>query len=477
MKRVNTATGVSLFVLVCAIAAVAYVWINSLQRTEQTSRLPDKGATATSSNTAIGKIVVSEPAQKNLGIMAKPMIVGSYWKTISVPGMIVDRPGVSDREIVAPAVGTISQILHVPGDRVRPGDALFILRLRSESVQQTEAALYKTTQEIQLAEAQRERLVGAGGAIAQSRVIEVKSEIKRLQVSSEAYRYELRNHGLSDADIDGVANGRFVADIPIAVAQQAMTQDPNASAGGSNDDTRLSVESPAFEIQKLNVGVGQQVNAGDALCLLSNHAALAIEGRAFRDETRLLERSVEENWPVEVDFQEDNAAEWPPIVTAFTITHISNTIDPQTRTFAFLLPLTNQSKTITHGGKTQRIWRFRPGQKVRLNIRVERLDNVFVLPADAVSREGPEAYVFTQNGNTFERKSVHVLFQDREHAIIANDGTFPTYSKDNEHLTIAAVVRGAAAQLNRMTQAGTSSVPKGYHIHADGSLHKNEDEK
>ena len=39
------------------------------------------------------------------------------------------------------------------------------------------------------------------------------------------------------------------------------------------------------------------------------------------------------------------------------------------------------------------------------------------------------------------------------------------------------VVQSAGAQLNRLVKAGTgSSVPKGYHIHADGSLHKNEDE-
>jgi len=37
-------------------------------------------------------------------------------------------------------------------------------------------------------------------------------------------------------------------------------------------------------------------------------------------------------------------------------------------------------------------------------------------------------------------------------------------------------VQSGAAQLSRMVKAGGSGVPKGYHIHADGSLHKNEDE-
>ena len=90
--------------------------------------------------------------------------------------------------------------------------------------------------------------------------------------------------------------------------------------------------------------------------------------------------------------------------------------------------------------------------------------------------EDADAFVFTQNVNTFERKSVHVLFRDRDQVVLANDGTFPTYKKGQEQWTIPAVVRNAAPQLNRMTKAGSSDVPKGFHIHADGSLHKNEDE-
>ena len=59
------------------------------------------------------------------------------------------------------------------------------------------------------------------------------------------------------------------------------------------------------------------------------------------------------------------------------------------------------------------------------------------------------------------------LLQDRQHIVLANDGSL---------LPGMFVVQSAAAQLNRMVKAGTSGVPKGYHIHADGSLHKNEGE-
>src|SRR5215207_1416611 len=62
------------------------------------------------SSTPSNKIIVGDQAQKNLGLTAKPLQAGVFWKTITVPGMIVDRPGFSDREVVAPAVGTISRL-------------------------------------------------------------------------------------------------------------------------------------------------------------------------------------------------------------------------------------------------------------------------------------------------------------------------------------------------------------------------------
>jgi hypothetical protein len=357
---------------------------------------------------------------------------------------------------------------------VRPGDKLFTLKLASESLQQTQSELFKTSKNIMLAEARRERLIAGGQAIAQARVIEVESEISRLEVAAQAYRQELFNRGFSPADVNGVADGRLLSEITILVPPRAIAP---ASLAGELDSTSTPADGQplAYEMQELKVELGEQVQAGQTLCHLSSHQSLAIEGRAFRDETSLLERSVQGDWPVEVDFQEGADADWPPIEQTFHIRYIANSIDPVTRTFAFLMPLENQYKTVEHADRTQLLWRFRPGQKVLLRIRVEKLEDVFVLPADAVVLEGAEAFVFTQNVNTFERKSVHVLYRDRDRVVLANDGSLPTYARGNERRTIPAVARTAAAQLNRMTKAGSSGVPKGYHIHADGALHKNDD--
>lgn len=415
-----------------------------------------------------GKVLLSDQAIGNLGLGAEPVRPQTYWKTIQVPGMVVDRPGRSDRGVISPVAGVVDRVNYFPGDSVRPGDSLFKIRLLSESLHQNQSDLFKATQDITLARVQRERLAAAGGAIPESRIIEVDNQITRLEVSVKAYRQELANRGLISEQIDATAEGKFVGEIAIVVPFRSADATPLTPAPVVIQSSGEPVElpQPTFEVQELKVDLGQQVQAGQTLCLLANHQMLAIEGRAFRDETPLLERTVKEGWPVEVDFQEDPGADWPPLDPTFRISHLANTIDPVNRTFAFLIPLENQSRVVETNGRTQMLWRFRPGQRLRVLVRVGKLDNVFVLPAKAVAREGPEAFVFTQNVNTFERKPVRVLHQDRRHTVIANDGSL---------IPGMFVVQNAAAQLNRMVKAGTGDgVPKGYHIHADGSLHKNE---
>ena len=86
---------------------------------QQRSAATDPSTTAVSdASTSTNKVIVSDQAQRNLGLASKPVQATTFWKTITVPGMIVDRPGYSDREVAAPVAGTITQLFHVPGDPV-----------------------------------------------------------------------------------------------------------------------------------------------------------------------------------------------------------------------------------------------------------------------------------------------------------------------------------------------------------------------
>jgi biotin carboxyl carrier protein len=425
-----------------------------------TTTVPDASSPPTA------KVLLTDEAITNLGLTAEPLTAGPYWKTILVPGAVVDRPGLSDRGVVAPITGVVTAIAHVPGETVRPGEGLFALRPLSETFHQTQTELFKATQDAKLARAHRKRLAEAGAAVSPEKVIEVENQITRLDVAAKAYRQELLTRGLTPEQIDAASEGTFVREVRVNVPSRPAPKPtpPVGSAAG------LAPEPPpAYEVQELRVELGQQVQAGQTLCLIANHQKLAVEGRAFPDESPLLERAVKEGWQAEVDFQEAPGSNWPAGPIALPIEYLANTIDPTNRTFAFRMPLENQSRVVQRDGRTQLLWRFRPGQRVRIRVRTEKLENVFVLPADAVARDGPEAFVFTQNVNTFERRPVLVLAAERDQVVVANDGSLPAG---------VFVARTAAAQLDRMVKSGSQSnnVPKGYHIHADGSLHKNEDE-
>ena len=143
--------------------------------------------------------------------------------------------------------------------------------------------------------------------------------------------------------------------------------------------------------------------------------------------------------------------------------HLSNQVDPATRTFAFYLPLENQAETFDRDGRKHFVWRFRPGQRVRLLVPVERLVTIagdgktellpFVLPGGAVVREGPEAFVFVQNGDVFVRKPVRVLYEDRAEVVVANDGSVTQAD---------FVVLNQAAAVNRALKAAAGGGHEGH---------------
>ena len=192
-------------------------WLALLRPAEATAATEPLEESPEEKPVANDKIVVSEQAQLNLGLAAKPLKPQTYWKVIQVPGMVVDRPGQSDRGVVATATGVISNVFHFPGDTVQPGDPLFTLKLLSESLHLTQSELFKATQDITLAQTQRKRLASVPGAIPEARVIEVDNQITRLEVAVKAYRQELQNRGFGPELIDGIANGKFVNELTVIV--------------------------------------------------------------------------------------------------------------------------------------------------------------------------------------------------------------------------------------------------------------------
>jgi cobalt-zinc-cadmium efflux system membrane fusion protein len=406
---------------------------------------------------------LSPQAIKNLALLAKPLALTTYWRKIDVPGMIVDRPGVSDRGVVAPVAGVITRIHAYPGDTVEPNAPLFSMRLVSEQLHASQLELFKATREIENAQAQIQRLtsLSQSGALAQSRIIEIENQVRVLDATAQAYRQDLQARGLAADRIEAAASGEFVTEITInAPGEQALRVAEIALASAKEEPGRLPFN---FELHELLVELGQQVDAGTVLCTLADHRALLIEGRGFKDDMPLIQQAVRENWDVDVEFEHRSGPTWPAAPTEFRIHHVANTIDADSRTFAFYLSLENQWQAYSREGKTRLLWRFRPGDRVQLRVAVDEMKDVFVVPRDAVVRDGAEAYVFRQNGTLFDRMPVHVLHEDQRDVVLANDGTLRAGYY---------VAQNAAASLNRVLKAqAASGTPANVHVHADGTVH------
>lgn len=408
---------------------------------------------------------LTEQGRKNLGLVAKPAKPQVYLRTLQIPGTVVHRPGVTDRGVTSPAVGVVVSVHAFPGDIVAPGTKLFALRLFSEYLQNTQSELFKATRETELLREQYARIEGPAqaGAVAGSRLIELQNQLRRQDALMQAYRQDLLTRGLTPEQIDQVTAGTFVSTIDIVAPPPVASAAPSADVQPVAFLAEEGTSGPLYEVQELNVELGQQVQAGQSLATLADHTSLYIEGHAFKSEATALERATQNEWPVEVEFAEDDAASWPAIGEPFRIRHLANSIDPESRTFDFYVPLTNQSRTYEKEGQPFVVWRFRPGQRVRLQVPVEEFPDVLVLPAEAIVREGPEAYVFQQNGDLFNRLPVHVLHEDRTRIVVANDGSV----KPGLYLA-----QNSAASLNRVLKAqAASGVRADVHVHADGTVH------
>jgi hypothetical protein len=160
--------------------------------------------------------------------------------------------------------------------------------------------------------------------------------------------------------------------------------------------------------------------------VLADHCELFVEGRAFEDDAKVLRDAVREGWNATATLLiGDGESEK---VEGLSLLYLADHIDPESRAFHFYLRLPNEVVLDKKSDTGHRFieWRFKPGQRMELRVPVERWTDRIVLPVDAVVEEGAETYVYRQNGDRFDRASVHVEYRDRDFVVIANNGSlFP----------------------------------------------------
>jgi membrane fusion protein, heavy metal efflux system len=432
MKR-----GQGLFVLaivaVCGLAAAGYQqgWFQNLSAVG--APMPDPAAEHHDHGPAAVSeaLVLSGQARKNLHLEVGPIKFSDYWRTIVIPAVVTEQPGHSERRIASTMHGIITRVYIRPGQTVHPGDPLFDIQPTGEVLLSAQANLLKTLQDLELVEVEINRLkpLAEQGAVPTTRLLEKQYEQRRLEGQRQVQTQELLVRGLSAEQVAKIIAAKVLVrqltisvpgiihapDGDAAVARKAAIPVRPASLEETTSETIFSVE-------QIDVFPGKLVQPGDELCDLAHHTELYLAGLAFQRDAELVGQIIEHQRPVRAEFEA--TATDPLVRTGLQVRYADNVVDPQTGTFRFYLPLTNEVARDIPGpnGVTYRAWRFKPGQRAQLEIPVEHFTGRIVLPADAVVQEGAEAYVFREVGDEFDRVAVQLEYENSRVAVLANDG-------------------------------------------------------
>ena len=101
---------------------------------------------------------------------------------MTVPAMVVERPGRSSIQVAAPLTGVVTRVWPLQGETVAPGQPLFDLRLTHEEVVEAQAEFLKTAEELDVVQREIDRLekVAADGVISGKTLLERKYEQQKL---------------------------------------------------------------------------------------------------------------------------------------------------------------------------------------------------------------------------------------------------------------------------------------------------------
>jgi multidrug efflux pump subunit AcrA (membrane-fusion protein) len=360
----------------------------------------------------VTSLELSEQGQKNVGLRLVTVQPRAFDRTITVPAMVKQRPGRTEIKVSAPMTGIVTRIYPIRGEAVTPGQPLFDLRLTHEDLVDTQSAFLETVERLDVIKREVARLeeVTSSGAIAGKRLLERQYEQQQAEARLRAQQQAMILHGITEEQVDEIKTTRRLLQQVTVFARQPV--EPSKSG---NDE-------PLLQVSKVEVGPGQHVEAGDLLCVLSDHAVLYIEGKGFEEDSGELNDAANAGSPITAVIEANGKG--THTVSELKILYLENEVELESRALRFYVRLPNElvRNEQTEDGHRFIGWRFKPGQRVQLLVPVERWDNRLVVPVDAVVEEGAEQFIFQQNGGRFDRKPVHVEYRDQRWAVLGNDG-------------------------------------------------------
>ena len=424
MSRTSTFARRRAFTLVRLIVALVVVALGAtalwntrawLAASHESGKKPsaDEHGHGHSDGAAPTSIELTDQARKNIGLELIEVSLQTFERTITVPGMVVERPGRSTIEITAPMTGVVTHIYPIEGQAIEPGQPLFDMRLTHEELVQGQSDFLRTAEQLDVIRREVARLEKLEGVVAGKTLLERKYEQQKQEALLHSQQQALVLHGLSEEQIKSILDTR-------TLLKSLTIRVPPDEAKAPRDEPRY------LQVHNLRVEQGQHVEVGTTLCSLLDHAELFIEGKAFEQDAAEINEAAAKEWKVAAVVE--SRAGKTRIIPGLNILYVSGKVDQESRDLHFYVPLKNVLLRVTKPAEGRRFvyWQFKPGQRMQLRIPTERWEKKMVLPVDAVAIDGIETYVFQPNGKQFVRRAVHLLHRDQFFAVIADDGSlFP----------------------------------------------------
>ena len=395
-------------------------------------------------------VKLSEAARKNIGLRLTKVELKPFERTMTVPGIIVERPGWSVLEVTAPITGVVTRIYPIQGEAVPPDQPLFDVRVTHEDLLQAQTEFLRTVEELDVIRREVRRLekVTADGLVAGKTLLERQYEQQKQEALLRTQRQVLLLHGLSEQQIGEIAATRkLLQGLTIRVPPRECCFPSPAAAECS------------LQVQELRVVQGKHVAAGETLCTLVDYHELYIEGMAFEQDVGAVNHAAAAGRKVSALLGSKSGGD-EQTVRGLGILYLDDKVDRDSRAFHFFVTLPNRvlREDKMADGRRFVYWQFKPGQRTQVRVPVERWTDCIVLPVEAVAQDGAESYVFEANDGHFDRRAVHVEYRDQDSVVIANDGA----------LRLGATVAATSAhqmQLALKNKAGGGVDPHAGHNH------------
>lgn len=424
--------------LVLGVVAGAFIPANGLR--SLVSRLPGLQSNANAANPMDeaghaedehdDHIALTDVARRNLGLRTARVRKGTYTRTVRIPGVVRERPALSDLAISSRVHGVVTHIHATPGQAVKVGQPLFRIRLTGDELATAQSQLLDSIQQIERIDSELERLNPASrsGGVARNKLLKLKYDKEMYELRKKNRTQELFIRGLTEEQVAEISKTKqFIQHVDVAMSDAVKNSAPPSKSQSFGDGL-------SFTIEELHVHPGKSVQAGDELCDVAYHTNLYFEGQAFERDVDMVRAVSQDGTTVGVEFSAGSKHEH---LSGLKVLYIDNHVDPDTQTFRFYMSVENEVMGDVREGETVfRSWRFKPGQRGHVLLPAEEIADGFPLPREAVLVEGPDAFVFRElpdghddhdgehnhahdeHVTEFEPVPVQILYQDESTVVV-----------------------------------------------------------